>query len=258
MGIDFSREIAAFQTLWSGGYYEGDPLDPLAVSGYGELGFISVLHATYLRCVKPYITGTSVALEIGPGRGAWTKALLPSKEVYALDALPEEHNRFFKYLGNPKHVKYFQVQDLNCDMLPDSHFNYMFSFGCLCHVSFAGITEYARNLFPKLVSGSNCFWMIGDYDKWNAAIANRKKLSIDLRVLSMRRRYLPIRWLAPLFVRSQNRMREPDLDNEPRPGRWYHAGTDRTCDMLEGLGYEIIDRDVGTCLRDPIVHFTKP
>jgi len=46
----------------------------------------------------------------------------------------------------------------------------MFSFGCLCHVSFDGITAYAQNLLPKLKSGAHCFWMVGDYKKFNAAI----------------------------------------------------------------------------------------
>jgi 16S rRNA A1518/A1519 N6-dimethyltransferase RsmA/KsgA/DIM1 with predicted DNA glycosylase/AP lyase activity len=98
----------------------------MAKSGYGQLGFMSVLHATYLRCIKPYINNHTVSLEIGPGRGAWTKALLPSKEIYVLDALPEEHNRFFEYLEYPKNVRYFQVKDFDCEILPDNYFNYMF------------------------------------------------------------------------------------------------------------------------------------
>ena len=39
-------------------------------------------------------------------------------------------------------------------MLPEDYFNYMFSFGCLCHVSFEGISEYAENIFPKLQIGA--------------------------------------------------------------------------------------------------------
>jgi hypothetical protein len=49
-----------------------------------------------------------------------------------------------------------------------------------------------------------------------------------------------------------------DLTEEPTPGRWYDARIDRTCAMLTNVGYEIIDRDVGTLLRDPIIHFRKP
>lgn len=251
-------EIKSFETLWDGGYYEGDPLTPLAKSTYGQLGYMSVLYATYLRCIKPYIGDQTVALEIGPGRGAWTKALLPSKEVYAIDALPEEHNGFFQYLGYPQHVKYFQVKDFRCTVLPDDHFDYMFSFGCLCHVSFAGITEYATNIYPKLKAGANCFWMIADYNKNNSAIANLDKLSIWTALKPTRRRYSLVNWLSEyLMKRGRPALKEMDQNDEPVPGRWYHAGTQRTCSMLREVGYQVLDADVGTCLRDPIIHFTK-
>jgi len=66
-------------------------------------------------------------------------------------------------------LKYFQVDDFSCSILPDNHFDYMFSFGCLCHVSLEGITAYAQNLFGKLKPGANCFWMIADYAQLNAS-----------------------------------------------------------------------------------------
>ena len=134
----------------------------------------------------------------------------------------------------------------------------MFSFGCLCHVSFEGITEYAVNIHPKLKQGSNCFWMVADYKKYNSAIANLKNLriwnalprSIFLR-LHLKFIYRFKRAKLPVYIK-------PDEDDEPRPGgRWYDAGIDRTCAMLEGQGYRVIDPDVGTSLRDPIIHFVK-
>ena len=46
--------------------------------------------------------------------------------------------------------------------------------------------------------------------------------------------------------------------DEPIPGRWYHAGVERTCELLRECGFRIVERDVGTCLRDPIIHFMRP
>lgn len=258
MNGNLKNELDSFHGLWKSGYFEGDPLNPLATSSYKQLGFMSILHATYLRCVKPYVNGQTVSLEIGPGRGAWTKALLPSKEVYALDALPEEHNRFFEYLGYPRNVKYFQVKDFKCEMLPDNHFDYMFSFGCLCHVSFEGMREYAKNLYPKLKRSCNCFWMIADYDKFNGAISNLNDLSIWNALIPSLRRYFLLKWLFAYLVKKDKlRIKPPDENDEPKPGRWYHAGIERTCSMLKEIGYQIVDPDVGTCLRDPIIHFIK-
>ncbi len=74
------------------------------------------------------------------------------------------------------------------------------------------------------------------------------------------RKYKPLKWaLNYLMSREKVLPREPDEDDNPKQGgRWYHAGIERTCAMLESVGYRILDPDVGTCLRDPIIHFVKP
>ena len=57
-----------------GGYFEGDPLDP---NGAGAIiTGMSVLYATTLCCIKPYVNADSMVLEIGAGRGAWTRTTL--------------------------------------------------------------------------------------------------------------------------------------------------------------------------------------
>lgn len=252
-------EIDSFQSLWAGGYYEGDPLDPYrAGSTYPGTGFVSTLYATYLACIKPYVGPETVALEIGPGRGAWTRPLLAAKEVWALDALSAEHNGIREYLGNPPNLRYIQVKDFSCAMLPDAHFDYMFSFGCLCHVSFEGITEYAANLRTKLRPGAHCFWMVGDAEKFNASHRKAQPERLWENLIPERWRYA---LLKRLFLRIEERHRRGPVkisaSRQPSPGRWYDAGAQRTADMLAGLGYRIRDVDVGSCLRDPIVHFQR-
>jgi len=257
---DASPEIKSFESLWDGGYYEGDPLNPYRAGGtYRGMGFVSGLFATYIACIKPYITPETVALEIGPGRGAWTRAMLGAKEVWALDALSAEHNRIHEYLGHPKNLTYHQVRDFSCSMLPEDHFDYMFSFGCLCHVSFDGISEYARNLLPKLRSGAHCFWMVGDYKKFNAAIENSDAEGLWNNVLPDQPRYALLKKLFLHFERKHRRpLIKPNVNDKPSPGRWYDAGAERTAAMLAEAGYRVLDTDVGSCLRDPILHFRKP
>ena len=158
-----------------------------------------------------------MALEIGPGRGAWTKALLPSKEIYALDALSAEHNRFYEYLGHPENVQYFHVQDFECKMLPDDHFDYMFSYGCFCHVSFEGIQAYAENVHPKLKRNSNCFWMVADYDKYDGAVTNLKELSIYSAMMPRSRKYLLLKWLF-WYLMQREKPHKAAAHDRPVPG----------------------------------------
>ena len=255
---DLKKEITRFEGLWEGGYYEGDPLQFLTRSNYGSYGYISILHATYLLCIKPYIKPETVALEIGPGRGGWTKTLLESKEVWALDALSAEYNRFYEYLNDPKNVKYIQVEDFSCRDLPENYFDYMFSFGCLCHVSFEGTTEYAKNLFDKLKSGAECFWLVADKQKYQNFVDDVKKYNVKEYVAPQGRKFAPLRFINKLFSDDSEKFfdsYDPFTDHD---GRWYDAGKERTCEMLKGFGYEIVDEDVGTVPRDVIVHFRKP
>lgn len=253
--LNLAQEIRSFRDLWEGGYCEGDPLSPMSPSGYGEIGYMSILHVIYLLCIKPYINENTVVCEIGPGRGAWTRCLLKAKEVWCLDALSAEHNGFWENVGKRDHVKYFQVSDFKCEMLPENTFDYLFSFGCLCHVSFDGITAYMKNLYPKLKKGAHCFIMVADYDKYNKALSHLDEISV---FHSFTKKISPLvkiyRALKPNKALQKIDKNEGD---QPVPGRWYHAGVERTCKMLESFSYRIIESDVGANHRDPIIHFTK-
>jgi hypothetical protein len=255
-----SHEIfKSFNSIWEGGYFEGDCLAPLARSTYGQMGFISVLHATYLRCIKPYVNSNTVVLEIGPGRGTWTKAMLQAKEIHVMDALSAEHNSFHEFVGRSQHINYHHVDDFSCNGIPDDHFDYMFSFGCLCHLPFSCVSEYAMNLYPKLKSGSNCFWMIADYAKVNYSIDNLNVTSIYRNLFPRDRKHFLINSiLDALSFKQQPKKLQPDKDLEPQPMRWFNSGIQDTVKMLSDIGYTILDSDVGTCLRDPIIHFVKP
>ncbi|MGH7334128.1 MAG: hypothetical protein ACREKS_15570, partial [Candidatus Rokuibacteriota bacterium] len=77
-----------------------------------------------------------------------------------------------------------------------------------------------------------------------------------------KRSFFPEGWIERLL--EQRIINSPSFprkdkneDSGPRPGRWFHAGTDRTVKMLAKVGYTIVERDVGLVHRDPIIHFRK-
>jgi len=256
------QEIRGFRNLWKGGFFEGNPLDPFGFSGYSVFGFMNMLHVTYLMCIKPYIHTDTVVLEIGPGRGAWTKCFLGAKEVWCMDALSAEHNGFYEYVGRHDHVKYFQVEDFSCRALPENHFDYFFSFGCFCHISPQGVHAYLQNILPKLKSGAHGFLMVADYDKHNVAVSEfRKHLQPSRYLTRLRSIYIPTvimaricNWFDP---RKVTLYRDKNQSDEPHPGRWYHLGTKEERAMLKSLGYEVIEEDMGVNHRDPVIHFRK-
>ncbi|MEW5816789.1 MAG: hypothetical protein AB1798_15515 [Spirochaetota bacterium] len=256
------EHFRGFSEIWHGGYFEGDPLDPMGPSKYRRLGYISLLHAVYQVCIRPYIHPKTIALEIGPGRGAWTKGMLCAREVWCLDAKSRDDNRIDEYLGYPSNLVYHQVHDFSCSMLPDDRFTYLFSFGCLCHVPWDGICQYATNLYGKLKEGAEAFWMVADYEKRNEISRNFYRYDVHFRTLPSRVfRVLEWwnRWDSGRYWGPDN---EPPLDKESdalqgNPGRWYHSGAARTAEMLRRIGYHVVSEDIGLLPRDALLHFRK-
>ena len=107
-------EVDSFKGLWPGGYFEGDPLDRHARSHYGaidvrngyveqpgglvaqQLGYVSVLYAVYLLTIRNRLPPAATVLEIGPGRGGWTKALLTQNpNVHLCPGRPSSLSQWF-------------------------------------------------------------------------------------------------------------------------------------------------------------------
>ena len=257
---DISRHRENFSTVWEGGYFEGDPLDPMGRSEYNRLGYMSVLYATYLCCIKPYVNSDSNVLEIGAGRGAWTRTMINAREVVVLEAVDAEHSGFWEYVGRHSNVRYHKVTDFSCSVLPDNRFSFFFTFGCFCHLPPTAIVEYMSNVYAKLQSGAHGFMMVADFDKYNSAVRNLSHYA-DTRACYPRR-FRPVRWLwEALWATSWPSNLKTMTDRTPaakNAGPWFHLGTDEACGMLEGLGYKIVDTDCGVSHRDPVIHFMKP
>ena len=87
---------------------------------------------------------------------------------------------------------------------------------------------------------------------------NSEKYSISEYVAPQGRKKAPLRFIQKLFPDiSEKHYREFDPFAEQQ-GQWHDADKQKTCEMLEGFGYEIINEDVGSIPRDVIVHFRKP
>jgi len=98
--------------------------------------------------------------------------------------------------------------------------------------------------------------MIADYDKLNTVPAREEDINIYRHLFKRKKKFLPFYYAYKLFGAKKPKFNKNE-DDTPWPGRWYHTGKERCCEMLETKGYRIIDSDVETLHRDPIIHFTK-
>jgi len=186
--------------------------------------------------------------------------MLGAKEIAVLEAVPAEQSRFWEYVGRHEHVKYHQVADLSCSVLPDDHFNFFFTYGCFCHLPPDAIEEYMTNVFAKLRRGTHGFMMVGDFSKYNRAIENLAELG-DTRACNGRR-FAPVRWLWEAIWKTapQDNLKPIEARplDEPNQVSWHDTGIDGACEILQRAGYVILDRDCGVNHRDPVIHFLRP
>ena len=261
--VKLQTELRSFRGLWSGGFFKADPYDPLAP--YWLETMAGHFHVIYLACIKPWIGPDTCVLEIGPGRGAWTRLFLGAAHVTCVDALSAEHNGFYDYVGTAENLDYHQVEDFTLSMIANGTIDYVFSYDVLCHVSFAGISEYARSLYRVMKPGAHGFVMVADYRKFNAfvdTLGQRSALNVMLRPWRLGRIRPFGAWLVRRYaIREAHRLSLHRMslheDDQPSPGRWYDAGTDATCDLLRSVGFTVLDEDMGVDPRSPLIHFQR-
>jgi methyltransferase family protein len=259
-----------FSEAWTGGYYEGDPMDPMGVSTYGVYGYNSSLFTVYLACIRAYVGRETVALEIGPGRGAWSKVILARncKRLYAVDAAPAEHTRFWEYVGRNERATYIVANDFDLAEIPDGSIDFFFSFGVFCHLRPEMCESYIRSLARKMKPGANGFLMCADFDKYNRCLDAADRSSLK-RFFDYQRRkvWMPVRlaysvtWnlFRPKMDLSRvSKSWEKNLCDAEGRTSWYHWGVENACAALLKAGFEVVDPDIGAVSRDPITHFRKP
>jgi len=262
--------LGGFNYSWPGGFFEGSPLDPMTSSTYGVYGYNSVLYTVYSACIRPYVTSDTVVLEIGPGRGAWSKAFLQRncRKLYAVDAATPEHTHFWEYVGKDPRAEYIVTDNLKLDGVPDDAIDFFFSYGVFCHLKPEMCEEYVQSLYRKMRSGARGFLMIADFDKYNRCMENDAHLAIGRFLAEQRRKvWIPAKlgyFLAWRYFRSKmdiepvSKSSDKNLWNSKGNFGWYHWGVARASAAIAGAGFDIVEPDIEVCHRDPVIHFRKP
>ena len=134
----------AFQKTWPGGYGENFVVYKQQ-TGASEEDIVS-------RCLEPFYWPSGAALEIGCGVGFWPERHLCKnfKTVVGLDVIPPEWVKV-----SHKNFTYREVPDRNytCYGVANDSIDFVFSFGCFCHLPIPAIEEYLKNIVRVLTPG---------------------------------------------------------------------------------------------------------
>ncbi len=150
------------------GYDSGDILSliPNARRLQEEMVIGGSYNQVFFGAVLPYIKPNSVVLELGSGKGSWSRAILkyiPYGELHAVDF--QDVDKWLKpdlYQGR---LLPHQVNDNSFSCLSDNYFDFFWSFGVLCHNNIEQIMEILKNSIFKMKSGSFAVHQYGDWGK---------------------------------------------------------------------------------------------
>jgi phospholipid N-methyltransferase len=265
-GSEFQRQ---FSFTWEGGYYEGDVRDPMGSSTLGVFGYNSVLYTTYLACIRPYVEKGATVLEIGPGRGAWSKPILDQGAgiLYAVDAASAEHTGFWKYVGNDARAKWIVSEDFNLSEIPDNSVDFVFSIGCFCHLRPEMCEAYVEAIARKMKPGANAIIGYADFDQYMRVVSHPEQNSLLRFFLEQKRKVWAPTKLAYFFtwrlfrrrmdLQHVSKEKADNLTDAAGRASWYHWGVEAATAAVKRAGLDLVEADLGAISRDPLMHFRK-
>jgi SAM-dependent methyltransferase len=208
------------------GYDSGDILSWIpSLTRYREERAVGASYRkVFWRAVAPYLAPTSRVLELGPGRGSWSRAILSivtKGELHTVDYVdvsqwlsPEQ------YQGR---LICHRVQDNKFDELPEGHFDTFWSFGVLCHNNIENIEAVLANARRKMKPGGVAIHQYGDWRKLESF--GWKKGQVPEAFKSM-----------------------PDQDIW-----WPRNNQDMMAQVSRNAGWTVVTPDLGLLARDSII-----
>jgi SAM-dependent methyltransferase len=187
----------------------------------------------FIRGVRSQLDRSSSVLELGPGAGSWTRALLasvPDGRVHTVDyqdvapwLRPEEHDG---------RLVCHRVEDNSLASVPDETFDLFFSFGVLCHNTTTAIAEIMANALPKMRPGGVAVHQYGDWQKLH------------------RLGWHDDRHGVPAVIR--------ELPDDHQGNYWPRNDPDTMASVCTAAGWTVEEADLGLFRRDSVIRLRAP
>jgi phospholipid N-methyltransferase len=182
----------------------------------------------FRRAVLPRLRPDSTVLELGPGKGSWSRAILnhiPQGKLFAADYVDLEDALLPDRYGG--RLVFQRVNDNSFSAFPDDHFDFFFSFGVLCHNPAAAILEILTNALPKMKAGATAVHEHGDWEKLDQFGWERGEVPESFK----------------------------DLPDE---SIWWPRNTSgRMAELAETAGWTVVAQDLGLLGRDGLIYLRR-
>lgn len=187
----------------------------------------------FLEAVRPHLTDTSAVMELGPGRGSWTRALLASVPRGRVEVL--DFHDVAQWLRPERHggrLVCHRIADNSFDAVDDGSFDLFFSFGVLCHNTTPDIAEIMRNALPKMRPGAVAVHHYGDWSKLDALGWDEERYGV------------------PAAYR--------ELDDEHEWNFWPRNDPETMARVCTEAGWVVEEADLGLFERDSVIRLRAP
>ncbi len=183
----------------------------------------------FWRGLAPYLSSSSKVLELGPGRGSWSRAILSvvtNGQLHTVDYV--DVNQWLNPVQYDGRLICHQVQDNNFHELPEGYFDTFWSFGVLCHNNIENIEIILANARAKMKPGGIAVHQYADWRKLDK------------------------------FGWQKGRVPE-NFKSMPDQDVWWPRNDQETMSRVaERAGWAIVTPDLGLMARDSIVVLKNP
>ena len=122
----------------------------------------------FFRSIKPYLAADATVLELGPGNGAWSRAILdhlPQGKLITLDY--QDVTPWLQPGRYSGRLVCHQVTDNSFREVEPQSIDFFWSMGVLCHNNQSHIAEILRNARSRMKPGGVACHQYADWDKLN-------------------------------------------------------------------------------------------
>lgn len=156
------------QREFSYGYDSGDVLSwiPGRIRFSEERKSGGSYRQVFNKAIRPYLHPSSRVLELGPGKGSWSRAILkfiPDGELHTVDF--QDVTQWLSPNTYTGRLICHHVQDNSFKELPNEYFDLFWSFGVLCHNDSASIMEILHSARRTMKRGGVSIHQYGDWIK---------------------------------------------------------------------------------------------
>lgn len=181
------------------------------------------------KALRPHLRPDSKVLELGPGKGSWSRAILkfiPSGELHTVDF--QDVTRWLDPLAFSGRLVCHQTPDNTFGGVPDDYFDFFWSFGVLCHNEVASIRDILIHARRKVKTGGLSVHQYGDWEKLDQYGWRKGKVPEDFKT-------------------------------KPDDEIWWPRNDQATmCRVAKEAGWEVIAADQGLLRRDSIILLRNP